>query len=272
MDVYLGSILLMNCDSVPLSINFAGGLAMVFNFVGCPIACEDCPWSANLDPCSAKVLHWDPRYSHLIKSIMPDAVVLHGAEPYLSTTSITIAYAAKSLGIPLIVKVLGRNLGKVLRNKLMDYVDLLLLEIVAFDDLLGILIFGDRVKDVETELLLVVRRPEEALEMLRNALNIPRKPLSIVVVSSDVDLIKMLNVFKELRDLGFALLSDPTNPSAELASIYCPICGAPIVARHSGVVYKLRMDQRGRCHVCGYPVARYRAHRFIKFPVNEVLA
>jgi len=277
MSTYLGSILLMNSDSVPLSVNFAGGLSMVFNFVGCNEECKSCPWEANVSRRSSKILEWQPRYSQLVKSTRPDVVVLHGAEPYLSPTSIAIAYSSESLGIATAIKVLGRNLHKFLESPIARYVDLILLELVSVNDLITVSSFRDVVtrlnrEGVEIEFLLVLQDYKNLNEFTEFIDQIPRKPVSIVIANDRINTLHLLTIVLELRRRGFPFTSDPTNPSMEIASIYCPVCGAPVIARYSGVVYKLRLDMRGRCAICGYPIAKFRSRRLTRVPVSEVLA
>jgi len=260
--VSLASLVVRNVDSVPIPLSLSGGLALVANFIDCPLSCSSCPWEANVCPRSAKVVSWSTRLSNIIKGVNPDVLVLIGAEPYRSILAYALSYEAKKLAIPVAIKVLGRYLTALQHSELIGLVDLLLIEIRGPADI--------TLHNIEKrfEVLLVADSVEEASKILEN-LTFPRNtPIAIVVNEGNVH---RLTKFLDRARSRYPLASIPLSHSAELASVYCPACGAPLVARASGIAIRSPRIIGGRCMVCGYPIGGIRSSRITKVPVLEPL-
>ncbi len=262
----LATVLLTNVDSIPIPLSFCGGLALVFNFIECPLACNDCPWNANVSSREAKVIGWDSKIRSLIERARPDVIVLLGGEPYESPSALSIATHSKSLGIPVALKVLGRYLTKVMQSNVAKYCDLILVEVVDSCDAQPLSLYRGR--DMTMEIVLIAKNCEDA-KLKVAALRVESlTPIAIILLDEE-PLANQLRLLDSLRRT-YPLTCMPLSPSTELASLTCPSCGAYIVLRSSGVLMKKRI-QKGRCEFCSFPLRALDSRRVTKVPIAEPL-
>ncbi len=266
----LSSITIINVDSIPLALNFCGGVALLALYIECPIACDSCPWDANLNSKEAKVLQWSFRVLDILRKLNPDVVVMHGAEPYESTSSLALAWNARSLGIKCAIKVLGRYMSRALESPLIDFIDLIIVEAIDESDLVMLRSLINEIS-IPYEVTVVIHNPDDFIKLetsIRSFLS-SQIPISVIFVQ-EPPLYVQIKLLDSVRRTN-PLTCIPLSPSTELASIPCPGCGDYLVVRTSGITIKRRI-RNSRCEICGYPLRILQSKKLFTAPIAEPVA
>lgn len=272
----LSSIRLVNTGRIPLSLHSVGGLSIVLNFIECPINCDWCPWESNITSRSARLIQLD------IQNIITwtnnygaDTVFLHGAEPYAYVERSAIekikSGAATAIGMkinPLIAKDSNSF------YTLLEHVDVALFEVVLNEkaDLqissLHYMLNMPSIRSKHVEVLIVAETYRGVDNLIERVIDTTRNyglPINIVLADSGYNPLYKIVIRKRKE---YPLIQAPIADIFEIASTPCPVCGSMLIVRRDGVVYKVNIDDWGRCSVCGSKLAVTRAKKLVKLPLN----
>ncbi|MEM0005659.1 MAG: hypothetical protein QXJ56_04355 [Ignisphaera sp.] len=277
----LSSIRLVNVERIPLSLYCIGSLAMLLNFIECPINCDRCPWESNINRRSARLLHFDVQnVIDLANRYKTDVIFLHGAEPYMYVKHDMVRKikdeTTATVGIkvnPLIAKDFSGF------ETFIDSIDVVVFEVVSSRDvdiqvsLLSQMLCNSLIKSKHIEIVVVAECNRDLNGLLIEVASIVRGnniPINVVFSSgeySSLDVDKINRIRKE-----HPLVQAPVADMVELASTLCPGCRNIVVVRRSGIVYRVNVDELGRCRVCKYKLVNTKIKKPVKLPLDIPLA
>jgi len=277
------SVLVTTCDRIPLSLFCPGGLAIVINFVGCPCKCniEHCPWDADLEPKSVRIVRLSSReISSLVSKYSPDLLFFHGAEPYLYSGFLDLIKELNkvNVGVKVHAKLLPRFLSYY--NELLQELKslVLLIEVTDLSDvevlhnhlctfpnskiiLEFVILAQDQTKLHQTTLRLVNTIVVHGLSS--TAINLV--PSSTLLTEE-----QMLHLVTTLRK-KFVHIYIPSSHISELASVLCHKCRLPIVVRRNYTVTKLNIGKQGECKYCHSKVLTCVAQHRLRVLLEEII-
>ena len=270
----VASVSLVNIEKIPLSFCCSGGIAIVINFIECPLSCAACPWEANLDAKSSQLLNISSyNIVELVDKYNPDLVMLHGGEPY------------KKSGVEELVKELnnlhklhiGMKINGILLehekthvNQIIRYVDVVLIEFIdhhsnsvdyeKLSSFLSSLIQEEK----HIEIVFIMTSNGQSIDMftksIENLLISQKIPLNILFVSNDFSVNEKLNIIDRYRKKGIVVQA-PLESVVEIASTFCVSCRNPIIVRQGSYMLRLNIKSDKTCKYCGY---KYNVFKFPK--------
>lgn len=271
-----------NVESIPLVLCCVSGTAIVVNFVQCVYNCAFCPWDANLNARSARIVKVEADgILSAVERYKPDVLFLNGGTPWEYDISKEILKSVQGLDVLKGVKVLTgfsdmQSYARML--EIADICDVLLVEVsryTAFEVLFDIVdkSFGKKHMEIVVvddddvlgdKLALVIKKLAE------DCLYVP-----ISVISSNKKEAHKYKYIDILRKT-YPLINMPCARSSEYSSILCPKCFMPIVARSGKAVLKVSLDDECKCVYCGYKVISTekkvcKPKRMVKIPINVPL-
>jgi hypothetical protein len=276
----LSSIRLTNTGKIPLSLYSVGGLSLVLNFIECPLNCDSCPWESNIGRRSARLIEFNPQIIvKLAKQYGVDIIFLHGAEPYnyISYDDVKRIKDESSIAMgfkinPLIAEGNSRFIS------MTNFIDVALFEIVLNSDIelqtksLMNIMHSSIVQFKHIEVAVVVMGGKNNLGLintLKNVINIVKKndiPINIVLINNMYKVFD-INLINRLRE-EYPLIQIPTAEVFENASTICPRCKNIVIIRRGGIVYKVNIDDIGKCIFCGYKLVNSMSKKLVKLPLD----
>ncbi len=285
----IASIRLTNVEKIPLALCCISGLAIVLNFIECPLNCEFCPWESNINRKSARVLEIDPELiNRLLRKYNPDILFLHGAEPYEKELAWKILRDMHRHEIKVFygIKVNAEYIRQTstLKNlyDMIKYVDVLLIEIIDWRNILRqlenieqLVTIKQLPKNTHIELALIISSKETITQLSESSITEILKRLSIfplnVIVIYDYSIHEIDRIAKSLRKT-VSLTQFPTLHLTEYSSTLCPYCNMPLIVRNSGVTIKISLNSDGSCRYCNKKVIKdvsfYKAKKLYKVPID----
>jgi len=285
----IASIRITNVEKIPLALCCIGGLALVLNFIECPLNCELCPWESNISRRSARILELNyDLVDNYIKRYNPDILFFHGAEPYEKELVLEIlrrAYEHKySLlyGIKANAEYLKQTSALNKLYNIAKYINVLLIEILDWKDIINQLknienlIYNESfLKDIHIELVLIMSSRETISKLLENDITKILKELSIlpinIITTYDYSIYELDKIAKNLRKIS-PLTQFPMVNLIEFSSTFCPYCNMPIIVRSSGVLMKISLNSDGSCKYCNKKVVKnpsiLKVKKLYKIPID----
>ncbi|MEL9939830.1 MAG: 4Fe-4S cluster-binding domain-containing protein [Ignisphaera sp.] len=278
----VASVSLVNIEKIPLSFCCSGGIAIVINFIECPLSCAICPWEANLDAKSSQLLNISLyNIVELVNKYNPDLVMLHGGEPY------------KKSGVEELVKELNRlhklHIGikingilleneKTYINQIIRHVDVVLIEIIDYQinsidyEKLSSFLSSLVQEEKHLEIVFIMTSNEQSIDMfaksIENLLTSQKIPLNILFIGNDLSIDEKLNIIDRYRKKGIVAQA-PLESVVEIASTFCVSCRNPIIVRQGGYMLRLNIKSDKTCKYCGY---KYNVFKFPKRVTRMPLA
>jgi len=276
----LSSIRLTNTGKIPLSLYCVGGLSLVLNFIECPLNCDSCPWESNISKRSARLIEFNPQVVvKLAKQYDVDIIFLHGAEPYnyISYDDVKRIKDESNVAIGLKINpLIAENSSRF--TSIINFIDVALFEIVLNDDielqttsLMNIMHSSiAQFKHIEIAVVVVNNKNNLALiNTLKNVINIIKKndiPINIVPINNMYKVFD-INLINRLRE-EHSLIQIPTADVFENASTICPRCKNMVIIRRDGIVYKVNINDIGKCIFCGYKLVNSMSKKLVKLPLD----
>lgn len=279
----ISSVRVTSVEMIPLSYYCTGGLAVLVDFIECPIPCLSCPWGGNLNRRNARALALRlDELSYLASRYDPDLIFFHGGEPLLKGDLLGVAKRLKAelgarIGVKVNLAAFQQSLS--LLSEALELFDAVLLEVVlapsisAFKELRAAAELA-RLYGTHKEVLLTVfdgvegPQLEEALGTLP-----PMVPVNIVFIGS-VGARGKVELVDALRKRG-SLIQAPFEELMDAASSLCPSCRRPVILRTSATLVKVLLDGEGRCAFCGTRVisalSKRHPNKLIKRPLNVLV-
>lgn len=273
----LSSIRLTNTGKIPLSLYCIGGLSIVMNFIECPINCSWCPWESNITSKSARLIPLNPQsIIGWANEYRADLIFLHGAEPYTYVDRSIVerieSGTAAAIGVkanPLIAK------DSHSFYTIIDYVDVVVFEVVSSREIdaqvSSLLYMLDRleIRSKHIEILAVAETHRDLSGVIVGLISsVKNHSIPINTVLADGRYGSAHDALMAGLRREYPLIQAPTADVIEIASTLCPVCRSMVVIRRDGVAYKVNIDDRGRCRVCGYKLTDTRTKKFVKLPVD----
>ncbi len=285
----IASIRVTNVEKIPLALCCIGGLALVLNFIECPLNCEFCPWESNINRRSARVVELSYNIiNSYIQKYNPDILFFHGAEPYEKNLVLEILRRTYEHRYSLFygVKANAEYLKQISAlNKLYDiikYINVLLIEIIDWRDIINqlknienLIHNESSLKNIHIELVLIISTRETISKLLENSITEILKILSIfplnIIITYDYSIYELDKIAKKLRKIS-PLTQFPIANLIEFSSTFCPYCNMPIVVRSGGVVMKVSLNSDGSCKYCNRKVIMnssiLKVKKFYKIPID----
>lgn len=254
----LSSIYFGTTNKIPLSLGFVDGTAIVINFIGCSSNCSSCPWDANLDMRSARIVKWcGNEFVSVFDMYKPDMVFLNGGDFWRYKGLDKVLAVVTSLDTVKGSKIIPLNAPNDVLSNMFRVIEISDIVLVEVNRLVDMKLFENILRNFAVnkhfEIVLVEEDPASIESLADTTIEIVTGlglliPLNIVSDILDTALIhKSMSRLREKYPLIHTLWTDLT----EYSSVICPYCKMPVVARSGAQIVKMAIDNECRCKYCG---------------------
>lgn len=274
----ISSVYLINVERIPLSLCCVSGLALFVSFVYCEFDCEYCPWEANLNVRSSKIVNVDlEQLSEAIDRYRPDLLFIGGGRPWKYSISRGILSAKSGYDILRGVKIFSHLRDSNEYDLMLSFArvcDVILLELNRYsipDLFIDIAENFYRYNHVEA----VVVWSTTIADILKNVVaKLTTRglyiPINIVTESSDENSVNRF--IDSVRPL-YPFIHSTSSSISEFSSVLCPKCLTPIISRSGWKVLKISLDDECKCKYCGHRVINAKknvcvSRRIVRLPIN----
>ncbi|MEM1720990.1 MAG: hypothetical protein QXM82_01080 [Ignisphaera sp.] len=278
--VPISVVQLMNIENIPLSLCCVSGLALVVNFIQCPVDCSKCLWESNITIRSAKTIEigYDS-INQIVNRYNPDIVFLHGGEPWRYRYTSELLLSLNKLDILKGIKVNSifihhRHKQDII--KVIELSDIVLIEVISNNiDIENIISLVEKIyRDKHVELVVIYdlcqyKYLEAVIKLLKD------HGVFIPINISLIDIDKAREVYRsiELLRKKYPLVQTINATVSEYSSVLCTKCRLPIIIREGAQVIKIELDNECRCRYCGYRVINVsknicRARKMYRLPIR----